>query len=83
LTDPILSRFDILSVIKDDVNEEADDALATFVINSHIKSHPEVQRDLKIGSDPEQMPENEEIERKEATKEWLGRNLLDDRRINS
>lgn len=42
LTDPILSRFDILTVIKDDVNEEADDALATFVINSHIKSHPEI-----------------------------------------
>lgn len=46
LTDPILSRFDILTVIKDDVNEEADDALATFVINSHIKSHPEIQKDL-------------------------------------
>jgi len=42
LTDPILSRFDILSVIKDEVNEEHDDALAAFVINSHIKSHPEV-----------------------------------------
>ena len=48
LTDPILSRFDILTVIKDEVNEEADDALATFVINSHIKSHPEVAMDLKL-----------------------------------
>ena len=48
LTDPILSRFDILTVIKDEVNEEADDALATFVINSHIKSHPEVATDLKL-----------------------------------
>ena len=36
LTEPILSRFDILSVIKDEVNEEQDDALATFVINSHM-----------------------------------------------
>jgi DNA replication licensing factor MCM2 len=52
LTDPILSRFDILSVIKDDVDEQADDALATFVINSHIKSHPDVKRDLKVGEDP-------------------------------
>jgi len=42
LTEPILSRFDILSVIKDEVNEEVDDALATFVINSHMKNHPEV-----------------------------------------
>jgi|JI7StandDraft_1071085.scaffolds.fasta_scaffold37028_3 hypothetical protein len=29
------------------------------------------------------MPENEELERKEATKEWLNRNLLDDNRIKS
>ena len=83
MTDPILSRFDILSVIKDDVDEQADDALATFVINSHIKSHPDVKRDLKVGEDPNQMPENEELERKEATKEWLNRNLLDDNRIKS
>ena len=39
LTDPILSRFDILTVIRDEVNEEVDEALATFVINSHMKSH--------------------------------------------
>jgi DNA replication licensing factor MCM2 len=40
LTDPILSRFDLLAVVKDDINEDYDDALATFVINSHIKNHP-------------------------------------------
>lgn len=42
LTDPILSRFDLLAVVKDDVDEEYDDALATFVINSHMKNHPSV-----------------------------------------
>lgn len=47
LTDPILSRFDILSVIRDEANEEHDDALATFVINSHIKNHPIALRDTK------------------------------------
>ena len=45
LTDPILSRFDILSVIRDEAEEENDDALATFVINSHIKNHPTARRD--------------------------------------
>ena len=40
LTDPILSRFDLLTVIRDEVEEEIDDQLATFVINSHMKSHP-------------------------------------------
>lgn len=40
LTDPILSRFDILTVIKDEAKPEEDDMLATFVLNSHMKNHP-------------------------------------------
>jgi DNA replication licensing factor MCM2 len=36
LSEPILSRFDVISVIKDEVNEEIDNDLSTFVINSHI-----------------------------------------------
>ncbi len=36
LTDPILSRFDILCVVKDEVDKELDFKLAGFVINSHI-----------------------------------------------
>lgn len=40
LSDTILSRFDILCVVKDEVDVNSDTALATFVINSHIKSHP-------------------------------------------
>ncbi len=40
LTEPILSRFDILCVVKDEVDVTVDNALATFVINSHINSHP-------------------------------------------
>lgn len=49
LTDPILSRFDVLSVVKDEANEEIDDALATFVINSHMKSHPVVEKENDDG----------------------------------
>jgi DNA replication licensing factor MCM2 len=44
LSDPILSRFDVLCVIKDEVDESIDRDLATFVINSHIKNHPLVQK---------------------------------------
>ena len=40
LTDPILSRFDLLCVVKDVIDKVADEKLATFVINSHIMSHP-------------------------------------------
>jgi len=48
LTDPILSRFDLLAVVRDEVDEVKDDALATFVINSHIKNHPKI---IKIRND--------------------------------
>lgn len=57
LTDPILSRFDLLAVVKDDINEDYDDALATFVINSHIKNHPQV---MQIDKDIEAQVQSEE-----------------------
>lgn len=43
LTDPILSRFDLLTVIRDEASEQVDDQLATFVLNSHMKSHPRIR----------------------------------------
>lgn len=53
LTDPILSRFDLLAVVRDEVDEEYDDALATFVINSHIKNHPIIlKRKRQIRENP-------------------------------
>ena len=41
LSDPILSRFDILCVVKDEVDLVHDHSLSTFVLNSHIKNHPD------------------------------------------
>lgn len=43
LTDPILQRFDILCVLQDTVDPVVDEKLATFVVNSHFKSHPDNQ----------------------------------------
>lgn len=40
LTEPILSRFDILCVVKDTVDPVADENLARFVVSSHVKHHP-------------------------------------------
>eukprot|EP00253_Pinus_taeda_P027220 PITA_27220 len=40
LTDPILSRFDVLCVVKDVVDPVRDEMLATFVVDSHFKSQP-------------------------------------------
>jgi len=52
LTAPILSRFDLLAVVKDDVDEDYDDALATFVINSHMMNHPSIiKRSTQINQD--------------------------------
>lgn len=41
LTEPILSRFDIICVVRDLVDEESDERLAKFVVGSHFRSHPE------------------------------------------
>lgn len=40
LTEPILSRFDILCVVKDTVDPAIDERLARFVVGSHTRSHP-------------------------------------------
>jgi len=40
LTEPILSRFDVLCVVRDTVDSTEDERLARFVVNSHIKHHP-------------------------------------------
>jgi len=40
LSDPILSRFDVLCVIKDESDPLQDERLADHVISSHIRSHP-------------------------------------------
>lgn len=40
LTEPILSRFDVLCVVKDAVDPVQDELLAKFVVGSHLRSHP-------------------------------------------
>jgi DNA replication licensing factor MCM2 len=43
LTEPILSRFDILCVVRDTVDPSEDERLGRFVVNSHGRSHPAAQ----------------------------------------
>jgi DNA replication licensing factor MCM2 len=62
LTDPILSRFDLLAVVKDDIDAEKDDALATFVINSHIKNHPKIIK-IKAQANDEELTGESKAER--------------------
>lgn len=43
LTEPIVSRFDVICVVKDEINEFNDSSLGRFVVRSHIKSHHDVE----------------------------------------
>ncbi|KAJ2329177.1 MCM DNA helicase complex subunit, partial [Coemansia sp. RSA 2702] len=40
LTEPILSRFDVLCVVRDEVDPVRDEMLGRFVVQSHTQSHP-------------------------------------------
>nr|CCC95386.1 unnamed protein product [Trypanosoma congolense IL3000] len=50
LTTPILSRFDLLFVVRDEVNVELDEKLATFVCHSHIQNHPRTQKEAQLSN---------------------------------
>ncbi|RPA84574.1 MCM-domain-containing protein [Ascobolus immersus RN42] len=47
LTEPILSRFDVLCVVRDTVDPEVDGRLAQFVVESHGRSHPSLAEEGK------------------------------------
>merc|ERR1712045_726089 len=59
LTEPILSRFDVLCVVRDTVDTVGDEHLARFVVGSHMRNHP-----LAEEADVERM---EAIEKKLAS----------------
>lgn len=75
LTEPILSRFDVLTVIRDESSEEVDEALATFVINSHMRNHPSVRKALEAGG-----PDGSDADA-QAMRDHLAWNLLDGSRL--
>ena len=56
LTQPILSRFDCICVVKDSVDVVKDERLAEFVVKSHRDTHPDAQDDAaaETGAQPEQ-----------------------------
>jgi DNA replication licensing factor MCM2 len=48
LTDPILTRFDVLCMMRDEVDGAHDERLATFVLDSHTLCHPDVQHEIRL-----------------------------------
>jgi DNA replication licensing factor MCM2 len=57
LTEPILSRFDVLCVIRDIVDPVNDEKLADFVVGSHANSHPHGAQDDEENNAPEEDPD--------------------------
>lgn len=55
LSEPIMSRFDILCVVKDEFDPMQDQMLAQFVIKSHQKHHP-------ANVDPEEIPATQQTQ---------------------
>ncbi len=52
LSEPILSRFDVLCVVRDTVDSVQDEMLARFVVGSHMRHHPNLS-----GEDKDQLVE--------------------------
>ncbi|XP_017782479.1 PREDICTED: DNA replication licensing factor Mcm2 [Nicrophorus vespilloides] len=64
LSDPILSRFDILCVVRDEVDPIQDQHLAKFVVSSHIKHHPSKRDELIDSSDVDELQIPQEMLKK-------------------
>lgn len=65
LTEPILSRFDILCVVRDTVDPAEDERLANFVVDSHARAHPVPDDDSEDEEEDEEMDEAVRAEREE------------------
>merc|ERR1712130_241281 len=57
LTDPILSRFDVLAVVRDKVDVVNDEMLSDFVVSNHIKYHPSNAANI----DQEEQPQEKQL----------------------
>jgi DNA replication licensing factor MCM2 len=62
LTEPIISRFDILCVVRDQVDPYADEKLARFVVGSHQRHHPSLMTEFNAMDIADIPPETTECE---------------------
>ncbi|KAI0561571.1 DNA helicase [Gracilaria domingensis] len=75
LTEPILSRFDVLCVVRDTVDASKDETLAKFVVGSHMKSHPQLVEDDEDSEDGESK-KNEVVEYGSTSVELIPQPML-------
>lgn len=65
LTEPILSRFDVLCTVRDTVDPVQDEQLAKFVVASHVQHHPNSKTDNSTEKDEseDQLPSSSGLEK--------------------
>ncbi|KAI4871880.1 hypothetical protein NFI96_020465 [Prochilodus magdalenae] len=61
LTEPIVSRFDVLCVVRDTVDPVQDEMLARFVVGSHIKHHPSNKEGGVAGLEEVVLPNSSDV----------------------
>ncbi|KAJ2974173.1 hypothetical protein NQ176_g6195 [Zarea fungicola] len=81
LTEPILSRFDVLCVVRDTVEPAEDERLARFIVGSHNRSHPlydeEKEKKKKASQEAEVLSEAERVRKEnEIPQELLRKYIL-------
>jgi DNA replication licensing factor MCM2 len=82
LTDPILQRFDVLCVLQDTVDPIIDEQLATFVVKSHMRSHPDakdfagdaIEDEEDVGTSPGNV-RGQDSESSSERRQYLGESL--------
>ncbi|XP_077582359.1 DNA replication licensing factor MCM2 [Stigmatopora nigra] len=73
LTEPIVSRFDILCVVRDTVDAVQDEMLARFVVGSHVRHHP---GNKEAGVIPEDVPPPNSSDVESVPQELLRKYIL-------
>eukprot|EP00667_Euglena_gracilis_P002457 EG_transcript_2458 len=76
LTQPILQRFDLLFVIRDEVDAAKDTELAEFVCQSHVRSHPKTIFQLDRQAEAGEQQEGEELAAKGQVPQDLVRKYI-------
>ncbi|KAL8822245.1 MAG: hypothetical protein Q9191_007018 [Dirinaria sp. TL-2023a] len=64
LTEPILSRFDIMCVVRDTVDPAEDERLASFVVESHGRAHP-ASNPIEVNEDRMETEHGEQMRKEE------------------
>ena len=64
LSEPIISRFDLLCVMKDKVKEDLDYKLSSFVINQHLANHPYTDKFIQDNREELEVDKNKAVFKK-------------------